>query len=180
MFHVEQFMGNPAVITKTNAQLLLDELKQLDQSLNAAYYDMGRLLYGLRYLHEALGYPSMTALIEEELTCSYATASRYMNTFKHFKRLKYSRKEAIDLITDLSFSNVAPQLAHLKQKKDKPTLAKMIDDEGNCHMTFWMTTAERDEVKEVLKTFDPKNAYHPSFALLALIKAWKKNESIPD
>ena len=55
---------------KAYAGKLLDRLKELDYQTVEAYYDMGSIISSMQHgkLYDLLGYSSMGALVEEELT----------------------------------------------------------------------------------------------------------------
>jgi len=152
-FQTTKQRSNKVDKAKTHATKILNELKALDKSMAAMFYDMGRLLYALSDLTDVLGYTSISALIEAELIVKPATGMKYLRTYRHFKRLHYSRKDALALIEDISFTHVAEQIPWMKQRGNSDVVQKRIDAEDKCFLTFQLSHAQRRKARKVLATY---------------------------
>ncbi len=142
---------------KTYAARLLDRLVVLDEQVHAAYYEMGQILSAIAHgkLFKILGYDSLSALIEEELSFSSSQGYKYLHTYRHFNRLGYSKTEALALISDFSFTNMAHYLPGAKAKVGKRAIAAAIDRmlELRRQVNFTLTATELDLLQRALRKF---------------------------
>lgn len=90
---------------------------------------MGQILSAISHgkLFDILGYDSMSGLVEEELSFSASQAQRYLHTFRHFKRLGYTKTEALELIGEFSFTHMSAYLPNAKDKVGKRAIKNAID-----------------------------------------------------
>ena len=102
---------------ETYAKQMLDRLVAIDHATVEAYYEMGAILAAIEEgkLYDLLGYSSLKALIDEELSYTDSTAYRYKNTYKHFKRLKYTKNEALKLLREVGFTHMSDILPSMKE-----------------------------------------------------------------
>lgn len=158
---------------------LLDQLRDLDATVHGAYYDMGRILSAILHghLYDVLGYDSMGHLIKEELSFSPSQGFKYLHTYRHFKRLGYTKTEALDLISDFSFTHMAGVLPKLTDKVGKRAIknaiTKMLND--NRQINFALSKPELTLLIEALRAFgaEPKDGrlMNSSFALMEMVKS---------
>ena len=135
------------------AQVLLDAVIQLDREVQAAYYEMGRILTALKEdkLYDLLGYDSMHALIEEELSVTPSTAYGYIKLYKTMKEHGYKRDEAIDFVNEFGMTNVIMVLKSEPKKLGKRAMKTRIETLPNRQMTFWFTTDNEELIHEALE-----------------------------
>ena len=158
---------------------LLDQLRDLDATVHGAYYDMGRILSAILHghLYDGLGYDSMGHLIEEELSFSPSQGFKYLHTYRHFKRLGYTKTEALELISDFSFTHMARVLPSLTDKVGKRAIknaiTKMLNE--NRQINFALSKPELTLLIEALRAFgaEPKDGrlMHSSFALMRMVES---------
>ena len=137
--------------SKQQAQALLDQLKELDRLVHRAYYEMGRLLFVLRdhKLWEVLGYASWSNMVEEELSCSVSTAVIYSDTYKHLKRLRYSKEESIKFIETIGLRTLHKVLPSQKEKLSITQLRHRKEKLNRC-VSFWISPDQEAFLEEVL------------------------------
>lgn len=169
------------VTAKEYAKQLLDKLKAIDVQTNRAMYEMGQILSAIDHgkLWKELGYTSTKNLIEEELSFSYSTGNRYLNTYRHLKRLRYKKEEAIKLIHDYSYSAIAQIIAKQKQKPGKRTLVKAVKQyrQNSQAISFILCKADRERLYILLEAFGAerknRNWVHVSEALMAIVNEFE-------
>lgn len=165
--------------TKQQAQLMLDQLKELDRLVHRAYFEMGRLLNAFRTheLWKVLGYKSWTAMVEEELSCSLSTAARYSTVYGHLKRLKYNQKESLQMIEVLGLRSLSALLPSMKVKMNLSTLKHKKEVLNRC-VAFWVSPEDEALIENVLKQYGlivhDNRWINSSEALLALMAAKEK------
>jgi hypothetical protein len=158
---------------------LLDQLRDLDATVHGAYYDMGRILSSIMHghLYDALGYDSMGYMIEEELSYSASQGFRYLHTYRHFKRLGYTKTEALDLINEFSFTYMAKVLPGLKEKVGKRAVGNAIERllKESRQINFQLNESDLKLLIKVLKEFgaEPRDGrlMNSSQALIEMAKA---------
>lgn len=163
--------------SKHYARQLLDQVVQLDHQTSRAYYDMGKLLVAIRdsQLYELLDYPTFNAMIEAELSFSTNTASKYACMYDHFRRLKYSKIEALQLITNCGYTKLSKILPSLDTKLGVRAIKNRVDSIDEHQINFTFTTAEYQIVIQALKQHgayqdsQSKRYANISIALLDLI-----------
>ena len=138
---------------KQYAEQLLDTLKELDRITHESYYEIGRLLYSFKNedLYELLDYESFKKMVEEELSFSYSVACKYANLYGQFRRLKYNRTEAIDVMEKFGARNLAKVLSKTNDKLGARALRNRIEALDEYQMSFWMRGPEYDEVVKALE-----------------------------
>lgn len=138
--------------SKKYAEQLLDRLCELDSQTTAAYYDMGQILYSISQgkLFEVLGYPSMHALIEEELSYSFSTASKYLHTYRHFRRLKYNKTESLHMLRKFSFTHLAAVLPKINDKIGERAMQNRIDSLDVHQINFALSKSDYEECQRAL------------------------------
>ena len=163
---------------KAYAGQLLDRLIELDQQTQSAYYEMGQLLSAIKNnkLYELLGYNSFKEIVEEELSFTDSTAARYANTYDHFRRLHYTKKEALDMIQMFGYTHMADILPTVNDKIGKRAIRTRIDKLGKHQVNFMLNDQQYDTF---LQTFESLGAEYSesgrmvnsSEVFLALLKA---------
>jgi hypothetical protein len=137
------------------ASNLLDRLISLDEQVTGAFFEMGQILSAIEHgkLWEMLGYESFAHLVEEEMSFTSGTAGKYLHTYRHFKRLKYTKVEALDLIRSFSFTRVAEWSAKATQKVSKRSVGRAIEKilENKRQINFTVTKEEFELVNRVLR-----------------------------
>ena len=134
------------------AREILDKLVDLDKATTAAFYDMGQLLSAIRHgkLYELLGYESMKHLIEEELSYTASTAYRYLYAYRHFRRLKYTKTEALALLGEFGFTHMLDVLPSMTAKAGERAIRNRIDALDENQINFTITNNELQECNEAL------------------------------
>lgn len=129
---------------KLEAQHLLDQLIELDMQTTHAYYEMGRILHALyeSRMHEVLGYTSFTHLVEEELSYSQSTAQRYRHIYSQFKRLHYTKTEALKLMQTFGMTHMADVLPGIRNKISPRAIKQHIYELDFHQINFQLTTEE--------------------------------------
>ena len=165
--------------TKQQAQFMLDQLKELDRLVHRAYFEMGRLLNAFKThdLWKVLGYDSWKAMVEEELSCSVSTASRYSAVYGHLKRLKYNQKESLQLIEVLGLRSLSKLLPSMKVKMNLTTLRHKKETLNRC-VAFWVSPEDEALIENVLRQYGlivhEDRWVNSSDALLTLMAAREK------
>lgn len=157
---------------------MLDKLRELDQLVHGAYYDMGRILSSIAHgkLYDALGYDSMGHLIDEELSFSRSQAQKYLHTYRNFRRLGYTKTEALDLINDFSFSHMARALREMSEKLGKRAIKNLIDKQlaEARQINFTVNAEEHEILIAALKSFGADDTsgrlMYSSDALIAMAR----------
>jgi hypothetical protein len=142
-------------IAKDHATKLLDRLIDLDQTTMMAYYEMGQLLSSIEHgkLYDLLGYNSMKALVEEELSFTASTSQRYLHTYRRFRRLKYTKLEALNLINEISFTRMSEWLKTAKQKAGVRAILRQLEATSRHQINFSLTNEQYSDVADVLFDF---------------------------
>lgn len=161
------------------AREMLDKCRELDQLVHGAYYDMGRILSAILHgkLYEMLGYDSMGDLIDEELSFSRSQGFRYLHTYRHFRRLGYTKTEALDLIDEFSFTYMSKYLPQASDKVGKRAVKNAIDKllSEARQINFQLNEKDLKLLINVLKDYgaEPKDGrlMNSSFALIEMAKA---------
>lgn len=163
------------------AAKLLDQLRDLDATVHGAYYDMGRILSAIGHgqLYDVLGYDSLGHLIEEELSFSNSQGYRYLHTFRHFRRLGYTKTEALDFINEFSFTYVSKVLPGIKEKVGKRAFKNAIERllREAKQINFQLSESDLKLLIKVLKEFgaEPQDGrlMGSSDALVQLCKTYE-------
>lgn len=140
--------------TDTYAKKLLDTLIELDKRTQAAYYEMGRILYSLKQgkLYDVLGYESMSHLIEEELSFTISTAFSYSKLYSEFARLNYHKLEAVNMLEQFGMRHMTQVLPKLKTKIGVRAMKNRIEELDEKQLTIWMHSKEYNEVAKALES----------------------------
>lgn len=138
------------------AATLLDRLISLDDTLTAAYFELGQILSAIEHgkLWDVLEYQSFAHLVEEELSFTSGTAGKYLHTYRHFKRLKYTKAEAIDLIREFSFTRIAEYLPNATMKVGSRAVRTQIDKNlaNKRQLNFTVNAKEYEIVQRALRS----------------------------
>ena len=163
------------------AKKLLDSLIEYDKRTQAAYYEMGRILYSLRQgkLYDILGYDSMSHMVEEELSFTSGTAFSYIGLYREFARLNYHKLEAINMLQQFGMKHMYKVLPKLKTKIGVRAMKKRGDDIDEKQLTIWLHEKEYNEVAEALEMVggmrdDTGRWKNSSEAILELARAVNK------
>ena len=168
------------------ATKLLSRLIELDQQQSRAYYEIGQVLSAIDSsdLWDVLGYDSLTHMIEEQLSFSPTTARKYMGMFRHFRRLKYTKTEALDLLYEFGVSDICSILPHADTKLGVRAIENRVAEikaKGSV-LNFWLTTDEREEALAVLRSHgceisaETGHLTGSSDAFMRLIRAAKRSK----
>lgn len=139
--------------TRTQASAMLDRLVQLDYQTVEAYYDMGSLISSMQHgnIWEVLEYTSMTHLIEEELTYTPSTASKYASMFRHFRRNHYVKQEATDLLKKFGLTHMCAILPSINSKLGSRAIKNRIAAIDQNQINFTLSNAELDQCHKALE-----------------------------
>jgi hypothetical protein len=142
-----------------NPKALLDELKSLDHTVSRAYYEMGRLLAAItdHGLYDQLGYNSIHELVEEELSFSPGTAYKYMSAYRQFRRLKYSKSEAYNIINTFGYTNVIKVLPGLKNKAGPLAIRRRLEANPRHQLNIMLSD---DQYRQTMAVYDALGAIH--------------------
>jgi hypothetical protein len=137
------------------ASMMLDKLKGLDRTTQEAYYEMGRILHSMWHdkLWEDLEYPSLLALVEEELSFGYTTATKYRQVYQNFRRLKYNKNEAVQLLDEFGYTHMAKVLPDMRTKVGKRAIKTRIDNLGDHQLNFTVFDEDYKEVRQVFEQY---------------------------
>jgi hypothetical protein len=142
---------------KQYAANLLDRLRSLDDQVTGAFFEMGQILSGIEHgkLWELLGYQSFGHLVEEEMSFTAGTAGKYYHTYRHMKRLGYTKVESLDLIRSFSFTRIAEWSAKAKVKVGKRAVGNAIEKilENKHQINFTVNKEEYELINRVLKAY---------------------------
>lgn len=147
---------------KSHAGRLLDRLKELDYQTVEAYYDMGSIISSMQHgkLWELLDYTSMTHLVEEELTYTPSTAFKYGSMYRHFRRLKYLKHEAVNLLKQFGLTHMSEVLPKMNDKIGVRAIKNRIDALDENQINFTLTDAELDKAHAALKKMGAMQSDH--------------------
>ena len=161
---------------------LLGNLVALDHQTTRAYYEMGQLLNSFREdkLYTALGYESFGSLVEEELTFTVTSATSYIALYREFKRLRYTKAEALKLLQNHGYTHLLQVLPSIKQKIGTRAMKTRVAAIDVAQMNFMLTNAEQQELRNALLKFGaselPSGRFtHTSAALMELVRSINGN-----
>lgn len=141
--------------SRSASRQLLDRLTELDRQTTKAYYEMGSLLSAIQHgrLWDRLGYDSMGGLIDKNLSFGRSTAYGYMNMYRHFQRLGYSKFEALSLLSEFGLSYLQRFLASVDQKLGIRATRNRIEQlrSEKKELTFWIPANKQAKVIRVLR-----------------------------
>ena len=135
------------------ANKLLDKLITLDHSTVEAYYDMGSIISSIQHgaLFKEVGYSSMTELVESELTYTPSTAFKYGGMYRHFRRLKYTKVEAVDLLQEFGLTHMCDILPKMNDKVGIRAIRNRIDALDDHQINFTLNSKELEKAHKALK-----------------------------
>lgn len=138
---------------KKQAATMLDRLVELDFQTVEAYYDMGSIISSMQHgkLYEILEYTSMGHLIEEELTYTPSTGSKYASMYRHFRRLHYIKPEAIKLLKQFGLTHMCDILPNMTDKIGQRAIKNRIAGIDQHQINFTLTTVELDDCHKALE-----------------------------
>lgn len=140
--------------TIAHAKQLLDRAIELDKLTTGAFYEMGQLLSAIEHgkLWQLLEYRSFAHLVEEEFTFHVQTAYNYVNVYRGFRRLKYTKLEALALIRTYGVWKIMLYLREAKQKQSNRAVRKAIEAIAEKHrsVNFTLSKEDWDEVMDLM------------------------------
>ena len=138
---------------KAYAGKLLNRLKELDYQTVEAYYDMGSIISSMQHgkLYDLLGYSSMGALVEEELTYTPSTSGKYAQMYRHFRRLHYLKHEALELLKKFGVTHMCDVLPSMTDKIGVRAIKNRIDAIDDHQINFTLTQKQLDQCHKALK-----------------------------
>ena len=138
--------------TRKYAESLLDNLIDLDHQTTGAFYEMGQILSAIRQhqLYKILGYTSFTNLIEEELSFTASTASRYGQLYTNLRRLHYNKAESLKLLQKVGFTHLSAVLPNMTSKIGRRAINRRVKDLDIHQINFCVTQAELDKLHKAL------------------------------
>lgn len=142
-----------ATTDKAYAGKLLDRLKELDFQTVEAYYDMGSIISSIQHgkLYSVLEYNSMSHLIEEELTYTPSTGFKYAKMYRHFRRLKYLKHEAIDLLKRFGLTHMVAVLPSMNDKVGVRAIQNRIEAMDDHQINFTLSGSQLARAHNALK-----------------------------
>jgi hypothetical protein len=83
------------------------------------------------------------------------TAGKYYHTYRHMKRLGYTKVESLDLIRSFSFTRIAEWSAKAKVKVGKRAVGNAIEKilENKHQINFTVNKEEYELINRVLKAY---------------------------
>jgi len=145
------------------ARKLLDRLIEIDQTVVGHYYEMGRILSSINHgkLTELLGYESLAHLIEEELSFGTGTGYKYMNVYRHLRRLKYNKTEALELLDEFGITQLYAWLTRATTKASKRTIYSDLKSIGvPVTIGFCLKPDDRKRVTVLMDTMGAEWSEH--------------------
>ena len=138
--------------TRKYAESLLDNLIDLDHQTTGAFYEMGQILSAIQQhkLWDTLGYTSFTNLIEEELSFTASTASRYASLYTNLRRLHYNKAESLKLLQKVGFTHLSAVLPQMTTKIGRRAINRRVKDLDVHQINFTVTQAELDKLHKAL------------------------------
>jgi hypothetical protein len=133
---------------KAYAAKLLDRLRELDYQTVEAYYDMGSIISSMQHgkLYAIIGYQSMT-----ELTYTPSTAFKYGQMYRHFRRLKYLKHEAVELLKKFGLTHMCDVLPSMTDKIGQRAIKNRIDAIDDHQINFTLSSEELNKTHDALK-----------------------------
>lgn len=169
-------MNERAVKQEEFARRLLDRLIELDYQTVEAYYEMGSIISSLMHgrLYDVLGYPSMGYLIEEELTFTPSTGMKYGQMYQHFRRLKYTKAEAISLLKKFGLTHMVKVLPKMDQKIGERAVKARIEKLDDYQINFTLNGEQLKQANAALEKMGAKRQTHrwmnSSEAFMAMVE----------
>lgn len=140
--------------TITHAKQLLDRAIELDKLTTGHFYEMGQLLSAIDHgkLWQLLEYRSFAHMIEEEFTFHVQTGYNYVNVYRGFRRLKYTKLEALSLLRTFGIWKIMLYLKEAKQKQSNRAVKKAIETIAEKHrsVSFTLSKEDWDEVMDLM------------------------------
>ncbi len=138
--------------TRKYAESLLDNLIDLDHQTTGAFYEMGQILSAIRQhqLYKILGYTSFTSLIDEELSFTASTATRYASLYTNLRRLHYNKVESLKLLQKVGFTHLSAVLPNMTTKIGRRAINKRVNAIDAHQINFTVTEAELVQLQKAL------------------------------
>lgn len=164
---------------------MLNNLIVLDGQTTGAYYEMGRILHSFREgkLHEVLKFDNFSQLVEEQLSYSPATAIRYSNLYMQFKRLHYTKSEALNLLIKYGMTHMLDVMPSMENKIGDRAIKVRIDNLDQNQINFTLTGAELSECNRALARMgasrsDTGRWMNSSQALMDMVRQVNKSPTV--
>lgn len=159
---------------------LLQRLVELDETVHVAYYEMGQILSAFEHgrLFEPLGYDTMGEFIEAELSFSTPTGFSYLRAYRNFKRLGYTKTEALEYIAEFGWTKMSEHLHSADKKLGKRATQNAIDRlyKNRRQVNFCLSADEHALLIEALEEHGAEQMddrlNNSSRALAALINSY--------
>lgn len=167
------------------AEELLDRLTALDLATVENYYDMGAIISALKHgkLYTMVGYDSFKELVGCELSFTESTASKYGRMYDNFTKFKYTKTEAIDLLSRFGLTNMHEELIKMTKKLGVRAIQRRIAAKDVEQICFSFTHEESEEIHTALRTFGARPSKNgkrwndTSVAFLSIVRAAKASMS---
>lgn len=168
-------------MTTDKATDIIQRIIAYDTTHCESVYHIARLLTTLRdlKLHEALGYVSFNEMVRAELPFSITKANAYLRMQNQLTRLRYTKKQALQLISDHSPSEIAAALAHSDTKLTSDAVRAANQSEAST-VPFTVQLHERDyqRLERHLERYGlgraKVNRTNVASSLLALLDAYER------
>lgn len=174
-------MSSTAPNREQFARKMLDNLIELDYSTVESYYEMGSIISSMLHgkLYEIIGYGSMSALIEEELSFTASTGLKYGQMYQHFRRLKYTKHEAVELLQKFGLTHMVAVLPKMKDKIGERAIRDRINKLDTYQVGFTLTGAELKQAEAALQKMGAEKTdigrwLHSSDAFMRMVEKVNK------
>ena len=170
-------MSSTAPNREQFARKMLDRLIELDYSTVEAYYEMGSIISSMLHgkLFEIIGYGSMSELIEEELSFTANTGLKYGQMYRHFRRLKYSKQEAVGLLQKFGLTHMVDVLPRMTDKIGDRAIRERIKRLDQHQVNFTLSGAELKKAEAALEKMGAQKSdlgrwLHSSDAFMRMVE----------
>lgn len=172
--------------TKSYVKQLVNQLYELNANQASGAYEMCQIYAAIKHqrLFTVLGYTSFTQMLsmEETITQSPSTCSKWANFYTTSKEFGYNKKEACEILQHLSVNAAYGQLCLDTKKTTVGAFVKRcrkdyLDSKYQINLSY-DTQEEINIVEKALKSFGMKldesgQRQHSSEALLMMAKKIK-------
>lgn len=130
---------------------LISKISTVNRQFAEGHYELSQLLNALMEnelwkLHPN-GYTSIRIYCKEQLPFSYSTVQKYRQLYEGFKRLKYSKKEAIQLMTQCSWNLLAQEIPYMEKKLSLRSINQLFKDRDLVYqLGICLSSSERKEL----------------------------------
>ena len=133
----------------------IKDIRSINRDFAAGHYDLSHLIHvlfeaELFKLHPNQ-YRSRMLYAKEQLPFSYATCQKYLQLWDGFKRLKYTKSEALALMESISWNVVAQEIPYMERKLSIRAFKKRISESGELHqMVGTFSASDMAKINKVL------------------------------